>query len=243
MATESGRRAPFRAPLLTALLLFFALPASVARGAPCCFAPSLGGLLGLVEARAGLPPEHRPATLLLRDDEAGTLHSSLVELARRRGGRAMLRRLVESDFITVLVSERLRPMQAGLWGPIFHRGQVLGAALYVDLLQIHGFDHDPTGVQTLAHELRHQVDAARAFGDKGTYRAVYRAAASGDRTRSAERYGARIRQQLPDLTAEEATLWLEPLLTRSGPRRGALVARALDGTAPSVAESAGGDEP
>jgi hypothetical protein len=185
--------------------------------------PAAGERLQLAR---GLPAGYRPGVLLLRDDPEQTLRSTLVELSRRQGGRSMLRRLVDSGFITVLVSERLRPMQAGLWGPIFSQGAIVGAALRVDLKQIRGLDHDPTGVETLAHEIRHQVDAARAFGRSGTYAAVYRAAASGDRTRSAQQYAHRVRDQHPDLTTEEAERWLEPLVDPLGAIAGELIASA-----------------
>lgn len=169
-------------------------------------------MLESIVSPLALPSEYRPGVLLIRDDPAETLVSTLVELARRRSGRNMIRRLLDSGFVTVLVSTRLRPMQAGLWGPIFFRGRAVGASLYVDLEQIRGLDHDPTGVETMAHELRHQVDAARAFRRSATYSAIYLAASSGDKTRSAQRYGQRVRQQRPDMTPDEARSWLSPLL-------------------------------
>ena len=170
------------------------------------------------------PAEYRPGVLLIRDDDSGTLRSALVELARRPGGRKMVQRLLDSGFVTVLVSQRLRPMQAGLWGPIFSEGRVIGAVLYLDLRQIRGLDHDPTGLETLAHELRHQVDASRAFLNGGTYKAVYRAAATGDQTRSAQRYGQRIRHQRSDISAAEARRWLESRVVGPVPRPWATVA-------------------
>lgn len=159
-----------------------------------------------------LPDGYRPGALWLRDDSRGRLRNALIELARRRNGRKMVQRLVDSGFITVLASTPLNPYQAGLWGPIFFYGRAVGAAIHVDLTQILALDYDPSGVETLAHELRHQVDAARAFGKGSKYGSIYRAALMGDRTRSAHRYGRRIRLQPPDLTAAEAHRWIEPML-------------------------------
>ncbi len=136
----------------------------------------------------------------------------------------MIERLLGSGFVTVLVSTRLRPMQAGLWGPIFFRGRAVGATLSVDLEQIRRRDLDPTGVETLAHELRHQVDAARAFRNSGEYPAIHRAALSGDLTGSAQQYAERLRNQRPDLDPNEARAWLELRLHRLDPTPSHVVA-------------------
>lgn len=160
------------------------------------------------------PVPYRTDRLNLRDDAAGRLEAVLIDLARRRDGRRLIDRLLDSGFITVLVSTRLRPLQAGLWGPIFSRGRAVGATLYLDLVQIRRIDLDPTGIETLAHELRHQVDAARAFGNNGDWRAIHRAALSGDRTGAAQRYARRLNDRPPDLDEAEAGAWLEPRLNR-----------------------------
>ncbi|MDX1642829.1 MAG: hypothetical protein R3244_00580 [Thermoanaerobaculia bacterium] len=174
-------------------------------------------------AQPGAVP-YSSGRLNLRDDLDDNLEAALIALAQRRNGRRMIERLLASGFVTVLVSTRLRPMQAGLWGPIFFHGRVVGATLSVDLEQIRRRDHDPTGIETLAHELRHQVDAARAFRNKGDYPAVHRAALSGDLTGSAQQYAERLCDQRPDLDPAAARAWLEPRLYRFDPTPSHVVA-------------------
>jgi len=158
------------------------------------------------------PSSFRGGVLWLRDDLGGRLRRALVELARRSSGRKMILRLADSAFITVLASTTLRTGQAGLWGLIFDDGRPIGATIQVDLSQILALDHDPSGVETLAHELRHQIDASRAFSSGGEYLRIYRAALLGDRSRSAQRYGRRVRLQRPNISTDEALRWIEPLL-------------------------------
>ena len=190
----------------------------------CCSLPGgasalpFDGAATLAAALAGsphsllLPDGYRPGVLWLRDDARGRLRRVLIEVACRRNGRKMIQRLIDSDFITVLASTPLRPNQAGLWGPIFFSGRAVGATIHVDLTQILALDYDPSGVETLAHELRHQVDATRAFSKGAAYGPIYRAALMGDRTKSAHRYGRRIRLQQPDLSTAEARAWIDPIL-------------------------------
>ena len=222
--TRPGHSRPLRA-LLWLLIGWISWTANnaVARGAGPA-EPMLQSRPEMLNMPLALPAPYRAGVLLIEDDPAQLLESTLVDLCRRRSGRSMIRRLLRSGFVTLMVSKPLKPMQAGLWGPIFHQGRVVGASLYIDLGQIRGLDHDATGVETLAHELRHQVDASRAFLKSGRYQAIYLAASSGDRTGSAQRYGRRVRYQSPDMTSTEARQWLLPLMVRFGRHESILMA-------------------